>query len=192
MPELLQIHSGAIPVVHQRERPTGFLEGTLIRTDEGDRPVEYLLAGDRIVTRDNGLCELRGTSTLVACDIDVVAFMPPAAPGAEPGAEDLGAEPLLVVPAMQQVAVDDWRAHVVFEQESLATPAGSLIDGMRVMRDTRKLVRLFRLHFDSPQMILSNGFYLASEKTRAPKPFGGSDEIVLDADMPPPPRNRMH
>ena len=184
MPDLLQIHSGAIPVVHQRERPTGFLEGTLIRTAEGDQPVEYLLAGDRIVTRDNGVCELRGTSTLVACDIDVVTF--------RPATGDENAEPLLVVPAMQQVAVDDWRAQVVFEQPSLATPAGSLIDGMHVKRETRKLVRLFRLHFDSPQMVLSNGFYLASEKTRAPQPFGGTDDPLLDDDTPPPPRNRMH
>lgn len=185
MPDLLQIHSGAIPVVHQRERPTGFLEGTLIRTAEGDQPVEYLLAGDRIVTRDNGVCELRGTSTLVACDIDVVSFLP-----ADAGADT--AEPLLVVPAMQQVAVDDWRAQVVFEQPSLATPAGSLIDGARVKRETRKLVRLFRLHFDSPQLVLSNGFFVASEKTRAPLPFGGTEPGLLDEDAPTPPRSRMH
>jgi len=184
MPDLLQIHSGAIPVVHQRERPTGFLEGTLIRTSEGDQPVEYLLAGDRIVTRDNGLCELRGTSTLVACDIDVIAFHP------ANGADADG--PALVVPAMQQVAVDDWRAQVVFEQPSLATPAGSLTDGDTIKRETRKLVRLFRLHFDSPQMLLSNGYYLASEKTRAPQPFGGPGEPMFDEDMPAPPRSRMH
>ncbi|MCC5969754.1 MAG: Hint domain-containing protein [Pararhodobacter sp.] len=186
MPELLQIHSGAIPVVHQRERPTGFLEGTLIRTAEGDRPVEYLLAGDRIETRDNGTCELRGTSTLVACDIDVVAFLPNTESDA-----DTEAEPLLVVPAMQQVAVDDWRAKVVYEQSSLATPAGSLVDGVRVMREKRKLVRLFRLHFDSPQMVASNGFYLSSEKTRAPQPFSGFDEELIDEEATPP-RNRMH
>ncbi len=185
MPDLLQIHSGAIPVVHQRERPTGFLEGTLIRTAEGDQPVEYLLAGDRIVTRDNGICELRGTSTLVACDIDVVTFHPA-------NEAEEGAEPLLVAPAMQQVAVDDWRAQVVFEQPSLATPAGSLIDGVHIKRETRKLVRLFRLHFDSPQLVLSNGFYLASEKTRAPQPFGGADEVLSDEDSPLPPRNQMH
>lgn len=184
MPDLLQIHSGAIPVVHQRERPTGLLEGTLVRTAEGDQPVEYLLAGDRIVTRDNGVCELRGTSTLVACDIDVVTF--------RPANGDEGDEPLLVVPAMQQVAVEDWRAQVVYEQPSLATPAGSLIDGGQIKRETRKLVRLFRLHFDSPQMLLSNGFYLASEKTRAPQPFGGTEEELFDEVTPLPPRSQMH
>lgn len=184
MPELLQIHSGAIPVVHQRERPTGFLEGTLIRTAEGDQPVEYLLAGDRIITRDNGICELRGTSTLVALDIDVVAF--------RPADSDEENAPLLVVPVMQQVGVEDWRAQVVFEQSTLATPAGSLINGVQILRETRKLVRLFRLHFDSPQMLLSNGFYLASEKTRAPQPFGAPEPDKLDDDTPPPPRDQMH
>lgn len=186
MPDLLQIHSGAIPVVHQRERPTGFLEGTLIRTADGDRPVEYLLAGDRIVTRDNGIRELRGTSTLVACDIDVVAFLP-----AETAGSETEAEPLLIVPSMQQVAVEDWRAEVVFEQTSLATPAGSLVDGLRVRREKRKLVRLFRLHFDSPQMVQSNGFFLASEKTRAPQPFSGNLDDLLDEEVRPP-RGRMH
>ncbi|KPQ06807.1 MAG: Hint domain [Rhodobacteraceae bacterium HLUCCA12] len=186
MPELLEIQSGAIPVVHQRERPTGLLEGTLIRTEDGDRPVEYLLAGDRIVTRDNGLCELRGTSTLVACDIDVIAFLP-----ADAKPDNPEVEPQLVVPAMQQVAVDDWRANVVFERDTLATPAGSLVDGKRVRREKRKLVRLFRLHFDSPQMIVSNDFFLASEKTRAPEPFSGTDTDLFDEDARPP-RNRMH
>jgi len=186
MPELLQIHSGAIPVVHQRERPTGFLEGTVIRTAEGDRPVEYLLAGDRIVTRDNGIRELRGTSTLVACDIDVITFMPAGEAGTQ-----TPVEPLLVVPAMQQVAVDDWRARVIYEQSSLATPAGSLVDGLRIKRETRKLVRLFRLHFDSPQLVISNGFALASEKTRAPQPFSGAENELADEDATPP-RGRMH
>lgn len=185
MPELLQIHSGAIPVVHQRERPTGFLEGTVIRTAEGDRPVEYLLAGDRIVTHDNGIKELRGTSTLVACDIDVIAFHDKAAAGSE----DMS-EPLLVVPAMQQVVVDDWRARVVFEQPTLLTPAGSLVDGVLIKRETRKLVRLFRLHFDSPQLVISNGFLMASEKTRAPQPFGGTDDAFADEDTPA--RSKLH
>lgn len=184
MPELLQIHSGAIPVVHQRERPTGFLEGTVIRTTEGDRPVEYLLAGDQIVTHENGTKELRGTSTLVACDIDVIAFHAKSKAGSEDAAE-----PLLVVPAMQQIVVDDWRARVVFEQPSILTPAGSMVDGVLIRRETRKLVRLFRLHFDSPQLVISNGFMLASEKTRAPQPFGGTDDL-FDEDTPP--RMKMH
>lgn len=180
MPQLLQLQSASIPVVHQHERPTGFVEGTPILTSEGERPVEMLLAGDLLMTRDNGLVELRGTSTMVACDIDVISFWPCGhAPEITP--------PALRLPAMQQVMVDDWRARVLYESESLLTPAGSLVDELQVRRAKHPLLRLFRLHFDRPQLVLSQGFALASERTRAPEPFGarpGIDSGLADETRP--------
>ncbi|MFN3954729.1 MAG: Hint domain-containing protein [Pararhodobacter sp.] len=169
MPQLLQFQTASIPIVHQHERPTGFVEGTPILTNDGDRPVEILLAGDIIMTRDNGLVELRGTSTMVACDIDLISFWPC-------GGDIEHEPPALTLPAMQQVMVDDWRARVLYESATLLTPAGSLVDGIQVLRSKRPLSRLFRLHFDRPQLVLSRGFALASEQTRAPEPFGSGPE----------------
>lgn len=177
MPQLLQLKSLSIPVVHQHERPTGFVEGTPVMTDEGERPVETLLAGDRVMTRDNGLVELRGTSTLVACDIDLIGFWPE-------GADPTAGPPLLNLPSMQQVAVADWRAQVLYESDSILTPAGSLVDGLRVLRRKRGLLRLVRLHFDTPQLVLSQGFALASEQTRAPQPFGAPTAAELPSVSP--------
>lgn len=177
MAQLLQIPTSAIPVVHQHERPTGLLEGTRIETSEGPRNVEMLLGGDTVRNRDGSFVELRGTSVMIACNIDVVEFWP------QPQGETIPDGPLLCVPAMQQILADDWRAQVLYESASLPTPAGSLVDGLRVRRERRALVRLFRLHFDSPQLIMAGGFAVASEKTRAPVPFGATpdDLFMLDA-----------
>ena len=66
-----------VPLVGNCSRPSGLVAGTLIRTEAGELPVEYLLAGDMIETVNNGLVELRGTSLAEARDIDVVRFSRP-------------------------------------------------------------------------------------------------------------------
>ena len=152
-----------VPLVGGRSRPTGLLAGTLVRTSEGELPVEYLLAGDMIDTVDNGLVELRGTSLVEAQDIDVVSI----APTAEGWAASRPAHDL-VVPVSQQVLVHDWRAQILHGQDSMLTPASSLVDDRHVTRQTRERVRLIRLHFDKPQVLWADGIEVASARTRAP------------------------
>jgi hypothetical protein len=48
--------AGSVPV--QRCSPC-FTPGTLITTQRGELPVEHLSAGDRVITRDNGIQEVR-------------------------------------------------------------------------------------------------------------------------------------
>lgn len=155
------------PVVHasRRSRPTGLVPGTPVMTDAGEVPVEFLLAGDRVMTR-KGLVELRGTSTVIARQVDVVVI--------EPGAPVSGAIPgkALVVPADQQVLVRDWRATILHGAAEMLTPAASLVDDLLVRRETRALQRLVRLHFDAPQVIRAGGIDVASARTRAPEGAG--------------------
>lgn len=152
-----------VPLVGARSRPTGLTAGTLIRTDEGDYPVEYLLAGDMIETVNNGLVELRGTSLVEAREIDVVQF--------SSGYTDSRGHPLrrdLVVPINQQVLVNDWRAQILHGQDTMLTPASSLVDDLRITRQKRDRLRLIRLHFDIPQVIWADGMEVASARTNAP------------------------
>jgi len=146
-----------------RARPTGLVAGTLVRTVDGDIPVEFLLAGDRIETRSNGPVELRGTSVIEARDIDLVTI--------ERGAQETGhrhsARPLLV-PASQQVMVRDWRAVLIQGTDAMLTPASSLVDDLLVTRHRHASVRLIRLHFDTPQVFWADGIEVASARLRAP------------------------
>ncbi|WP_068304973.1 Hint domain-containing protein [Pararhodobacter sp. CCB-MM2] len=152
-----------LPRVTRRSRPTGLTEGTMVMTSEGAIPVEFLLSGDKILTR-NGLIELRGTSVLQALEMDVVVIDPEAACQTDPLADTM------VLPASQQVLVRDWRAMILHGQEEMLTPVSSLVDDITIRRETRKSLRLFRLHFDAPQVIKAGGLELASARSRAPLP----------------------
>lgn len=145
----------ALPVVGPRARPTGLVAGTLVRTEQGELPVEFLLGGDMILTQGHGLVQLRATSVLEARAIDVVRFL-----GTVPGSDDL------IVPADQPILVRDWRAMVVHDRESILTPAASLVDDGQIRRERVAQVRLFRLHFDRPQVLFANGIEVGS--TRRP------------------------
>ena len=68
-----------------------FTPGTLIATPQGERKVEDLQAGDRVITRDNGIQEIRwiGTRTLEAGDLkerraSAAGSDPPGRPGQWP------------------------------------------------------------------------------------------------------------
>ena len=153
----------ALPVFSQRARPTGLVAGTLVRTEQGDMPVEFLLGGDRIVTSSGEVVELRATSVLDARAIDIVRFF-------RAGPEGTSADDL-IVPADQPILVRDWRAMVVHGRESILTPAASLVDDVQIRRERVEQVRLFRLHFDRPQVIFANGVEVASvRRPSAPDP----------------------
>ncbi|GAB4261476.1 MAG: hypothetical protein Kow0013_06040 [Pararhodobacter sp.] len=159
LPQLLQIPAPPLPVAGARARPTGLLAGTLVRTTEGEMPVEFLLAGDRICTPDGPL-ELRGTSVLAVTEADVVVFTP--------GEGDNRPDRALTLPASQPVVLRDWRAQLLHGRDAMLTPASSLVDDVTVTRERRQNLRLVRLHFDAPQVIWANGMQLASARRRAP------------------------
>lgn len=152
------------PVAHatRRSRPTGIVAGTLVRTADGDLPVEFLLAGDIVMTR-NGPRELRGTSLVMGHEIEVVVI--------EPGAPVSGATMSrpVTLPADHQVLVRDWRATILHGQSEMLTPASSLVDDGLIRRETRATARLIRLHFDTPQIVWADGVEVASARTRAPE-----------------------
>lgn len=45
-------------LVHARPHPCGIGAGALIDTDQGHVPIDWLSAGDKVMTRDRGYCEL--------------------------------------------------------------------------------------------------------------------------------------
>ncbi|MEC9104151.1 MAG: Hint domain-containing protein, partial [Pseudomonadota bacterium] len=48
----------------------GIAAGTKVMTLDGEMPVEFLTAGDRVITRDTGMAVLKNVRTRkVACDV---------------------------------------------------------------------------------------------------------------------------
>ncbi|WP_370074062.1 MULTISPECIES: Hint domain-containing protein [Rhodobacterales] len=156
-------HLAPLPRATGRSRPTGLVPGTLVETESGEMPVEFLLAGDRIRTA-HGLVELRGVSTLQALDADMVVI----AAGAPVGEQQRSGAPV-VLPAHQKVLVRDWRAMILHGQAQMLTPALSLVDDVLVRRETRASQRLIRLHFDTPQVVRAGGLDLACARSATPR-----------------------
>lgn len=99
----------------------GIGAGTPVMTLRGAVAVEHLLPGDRIITRDRGLCELRENRMRAAAG-PLVRIAPGALGADRPDA-------VLWVPRTQPVLVRDWRAQARFGKPQAIVPAWRLVDG---------------------------------------------------------------
>ncbi len=146
---------GAVPgpaaEVHLAQRSKGIAAGTVVATQDGYLPVDFLSPGDRVVTRD-GLQVVRS--------IGVQRFTGPAV---RIGASALGhdrPEQDLTLPADTLVLIRDWRAQAIFGQDQALVPVDRLVDGEYVVREKVIGLRLYELRFDAPQIVYAEGVEL--------------------------------
>jgi len=136
----------------------GLTRHTLIRTLDGELPVEFLTPGDRIITRSTG------ATPLCAVEVDEITE---AAVEITPNAfdRDIPASPI-ILPASQPILLRDWRAKVMFGQPQAVTPIGTLVDhGIILDRGALELT-VFRLIFDRDHVIYAGGLELTSAAIR--------------------------
>ncbi len=140
---------------HAQNLCHGFPVGTSILTADGDLPVEYLTAGDRIVTRNGGMTPLlsitASTHSTRAVKIAAGSF----------GAQ--GPEIDCVLPADQPVLVRDWRAQALFGQAQAMTTAAQLVDREFITDIGPRRLVLFKLEFDRPRVVYAGGLELGTE-----------------------------
>jgi hypothetical protein len=132
----------------------GVAVGTLIYTQDGILPVEHLVPGDRIITRDAGLVTLRGLEVREAI-----------APQVQVGRGAFGRDRpggATRLPAGQRILLRDWRAQALYGRAQVLVPLSRLVDGAHVVRLGEGRLRLFTLGFDRPHLIYANGLELAS------------------------------
>lgn len=131
---------------------TGLVIGTRVMTLQGALPVEFLSPGDRVVTR-GGARVLRAVEVAVLRDAAVVEVAPGALGHDRP-------EGQLRLPAAQPVLVRDWRAQALYGAREAMVPVARLADG-EFLRETRvEELRLFRLVFDTPEIVYADGVEL--------------------------------
>ena len=134
----------------------GLRPGTVILTKDGEIPVEYLSAQDRIITRDTGYVALdrltrqRGVTRAVRV-----------APGVL-GKTDTDPETLL--PAAQRVFLRDWRAAALTGATQGLIAIGQLVDGEFICDVGLRRMELFCLHFARSHIIYADGIELASAR----------------------------
>ncbi|MEX0318433.1 MAG: Hint domain-containing protein [Ruegeria sp.] len=131
----------------------GFLPGTLLLTQDGELPVEYLSKGDRIITRNAGLVRIAGIGHGKQ-RVRAIRF-------AAGSSGDTRPESDLTLPAGQQVLVRDWRAQAMFGRKQALVRADALVDGMFVRDLGTRDLSLFQLYFDASHILYAGGFELA-------------------------------
>jgi hypothetical protein len=139
--------SHAVPVLARTDTVTkgGIARGTVILTARGEVPIESLICGDRVITRERGMAVLWSVTshTAPACSIrtDSLGLARP--------------ERDTTVACDQHVTVRDWRAAALFDCSAALVPARRLADGKQIAAFGE--AEFFRLDFGTPLTVYANG-----------------------------------
>ena len=147
-------HSNGVHELHA----SGFVPGTLIMTAEGELPVEYLNAGDRIVSRNRGLVRLHG----VHQSFDILDPIHMSANALGP---DLPRGHLCLC-TDQPVLLRNWLAKALRRTPQAIINAEKLVNGETIVRGTKRHTTLLHLQFNAPQIIYANGLEMVVERER--------------------------
>jgi hypothetical protein len=140
-----------------------FTPGSLIATPKGEVPVETLRAGDRIITRDNGIQEIRwvGSRTLSREELA-------RAPGLKPiliRAGSLGyglPERDMVVSPQHRILVSGERTQLYFDESEVLVAAKHMVNGSTIqLLDTLRTTYIHFM-FDRHEVVLSDGAWTES------------------------------
>lgn len=129
---------------------TCFVEGTRIRAEAGDVPIQHLSLGDHVVTLDHGLQPVRWIGTTTAAATGLLAPIR-FAPGA------IGNHRCLQVSAQHRMLISGPQVELYFGQTEVLAPAHSLINGKDITRALGGVVTYYHIMFDQHELIWSEG-----------------------------------
>jgi Ca2+-binding RTX toxin-like protein len=140
-----------------------FTPGTMIATPRGEVPVETLRAGDRIVTRDNGLQEIRwvGQKPLTWTDMAAAPHLRPVLVRQGSLGNGLPERDMMVSPNHRLLVAND-RTALYFDEHEVLVSAKHLVgsDGVHAVESMQTTY----IHFmcDQHEVVLSNGAWTES------------------------------
>jgi len=133
----------------------GFLAGTILLTQDGEMPVEFLSPGDRIITRDRGFVPLHHI-TRAPQSVRAIRIAAGSLGDTRPDCD-------LILPAGQPVLIRDWRAKALFGTAQAMVRADALVDGEFICDLGPREMQLFQLHFDSAHVLYDGGLEVAGQ-----------------------------
>ncbi len=140
-----------------------FTPGTMIATPRGERLVETLEVGDKIITRDNGIQEIRwlGKRSLSRAEMMQMQHMMPIRIAKGALGNDLPERDMLVSPNHRVLVANDKTA-LYFEESEVLVAAKHLtgLDGVDVMEVPT--VTYIHFMFDQHEVVLSDGAWTES------------------------------
>lgn len=140
-----------------------FTPGTLIATPQGERLVEDLEVGDRVITRDNGIQEIRwiGRKELTGHQLARKPHLRPVLIQQGALGKNLPEHDLLVSPNHRVLVANDKTTLYFEEREVLA--AAKHLTGLEGVDEVDTLgVTYIHMMFDAHEVVLSNGAWTES------------------------------
>ncbi|NPD15342.1 hypothetical protein HOY34_09040 [Xinfangfangia sp. D13-10-4-6] len=136
----------------------GITSGTTVLTLEGELPVQFLSAGDRVITR-SGAKVLKSVEVSVLRNAEMIRVSASALGHDRPEAD------CFIAPG-QKILLRDWRAKALYGKDVAMVEARRLCDGDYVRPEAVSEIRLFTLQFDQDEVIYAGGLELACETAK--------------------------
>lgn len=134
-------------------KPSGFARGSVVLTLDGQKNVEDLCIGDRIVTRDIGMSRLTAITPIHS---DRAFRVRASVLGHGRPQSDL------LVAEGQRILLRDWRAKAMFGYAEALVPVERLVDGHFIAREQATNVTFYALEFDAPHILYVEGVEVSS------------------------------
>lgn len=140
-----------------------FTPGTTIATPKGERMVEDLHEGDKIITRDNGIQEIRwiGQKKLSGRDLTLSHHLKPVLIQAGALGHGLPERDMVVSPNHRVLVAND-RTALYFEEREVLVAAKHLVNNRGVQVLDTLSTTYVHFMFDQHEVVLSNGAWTES------------------------------
>ncbi|WP_430463902.1 Ig-like domain-containing protein [Tabrizicola sp.] len=140
-----------------------FTPGTLIATPKGEVPVEHLKAGDRVITRDNGIQEIRwtGKKQLGWRDLAANPHLKPVLIRQGSLGNGLPERDMMVSPNHRMLVAND-RTALYFDEHEVLVSAKHLVAGQGIQWVDSIGTTYIHFMFDRHEVVLGNGAWTES------------------------------
>ncbi len=141
-----------------------FTPGTLIATMRGEKRVEELLVGDKIITRDNGAQEIRwvGAKHMTGLELQAAPNLQPILIRQGALGKGLPERDMLVSPN-HRVLVNNSEVALYFDEREVLVPAKHLLEsGVGVQTICQTGTSYIHFMFDNHEVVLSDGAWTES------------------------------
>ena len=140
-----------------------FTPGSLIATPRGEVPVESLKVGDKVITRDNGIQEIRwlGQKDLSWANLLALPHLKPVLIKQGSLGNGLPERDMLVSPNHRMLVAND-RTQLYFDEHEVLVSAKHLVSGNSIHQVDRAGVSYIHFMFDAHQIVLADGAWTES------------------------------
>lgn len=155
--------TGSLAFTNIEEIVPCFTPGTLIATPKGEVPVESLKAGDRVITRDNGLQEIRwiGQKALGWKDLAANPHLKPVLIRQGSLGNGLPERDMMVSPNHRMLVAND-RTALYFDEHEVLVAAKHLVAAHGIQSIDSIGTTYVHFMFDRHEVVLSNGAWTES------------------------------